>query len=100
MVKAVESHLTHLLEFILHNVPPSPPEGRLLCRCSTLRSPTALALHTVTCWICNKEVPISECKFDEHNHPVHEECSVARLSLRNGNDEGRVGRVPSLLEED
>ena len=41
-----------------------------------------MATTILTCWICSKAVPITECKFDEFGKPVHEECSVAQISLR------------------
>ena len=39
--------------------------------------------RTLACWICNKAVPINECKFDEHGNPVHEQCSGIRIALLN-----------------
>jgi len=42
------------------------------------------------CWICNKPVRITDCKFDEWGNPVHEECSVARIALRIASDNPTV----------
>ena len=47
----------------------------------------------LTCWICNKPVPITVCKIDEHGNAVHEQCSVARMTLRDATQQ--QGKRPS-----
>jgi len=34
-------------------------------------------LSSVLCWVCGKPVPLSECKNDDCQHPVHEDCYAA-----------------------
>ena len=53
------------------------------------------SLNAVPCWICNNDLPLTECKFDEYGKPVHEECSVARIALRN--EPRQQGSRPSAL---
>ena len=55
--------------------------------------------NAIPCWICNKDVPIRECKFDEFGKPVHEECSVARISLRNATQQ-QPSRFPLVLHRE
>ena len=35
-----------------------------------------------SCWVCGKEVSLLDCKTDEHGRAVHEQCYIARISLK------------------
>jgi len=39
---------------------------------------------TPTCWICDKDVTLENCKIDEYGKSVHAQCYVAKLAHPNG----------------
>ncbi len=48
-----------------------------------------MASHFIpTCWICNKAIPLENCKVDEYGKGVHAECYTAMLARPNGKSIG------------
>jgi len=35
---------------------------------------------SILCWICRTAVALEDCKVDEHGHPLHEDCYVAKVA--------------------
>lgn len=45
-----------------------------------------MATKPLACWICGKQVDLSQCKVDEHGLAVHESCYVAKAILKSQQD--------------
>jgi len=37
---------------------------------------------TKTCWICQKAIALEECIIDENGRPVHEDCYICAVKLK------------------
>lgn len=45
-----------------------------------------MAPKPLACWICGKQVDLTNCKVDEHGLPVHEPCYVAKMVVKSRPD--------------
>lgn len=55
--------------------------------------------EVMMCGFCGKQVPLENCKTDEHGHAVHENCAVVmltskRLGLRRKGSQRVIAFVP------
>jgi hypothetical protein len=41
----------------------------------------------LACWICSKAIDLNHCKTDEQGLPVHGECYVSRIAVKNATQE-------------
>src|SRR5215467_13945612 len=49
---------------------------------NSLRERRTMPSIPLACWICGNSTNLNNCKTDEHDLPVHEQCYVEYIELR------------------